>query len=99
MEKIKRTKVYILRPIEFEMSGCKCGNLDPDWSEFQHHLWCNKCNIDFIPEHFGVFDGPVLCSVCELMGIYFDQIDLTTNEIIPGPNGIKHFDKSGVLNV
>ena len=88
----KRTDVYCERPYKFEMSGCPdCGNDDCDWSEFKHHLWCQKCNKDFIPASSGIFDGPVCVAACELIGIYFDTIDIATGEIKPGPSGVIHF--------
>lgn len=79
---VKRTWIYILRPKEYEISGCPCGNTDPDWSEYEKHLWCAVCQKDFIPEHGGVFDGPILLNICRLMGITFDRFNLETQEIM-----------------
>jgi hypothetical protein len=76
-----RDWVYVQRPREFDMAPCVCGNADPDWSEFAKHLWCQKCQKDFIPEHYGVLDGPVLLKACELLGIRFDRMILATGEI------------------
>ena len=72
---------------------CVCGNADPDWSEFKKHLWCPTCQKDFIPDHYGVLDGPVPVNISELIGIYFDTLDLETGEIKPGPSGVLHFSK------
>ena len=78
----KRTEVYLLRPKEFEISGCPvCGNEDPDWSEFKSHLWCARCEKDFIPESSGVFDGPVPINTAHLMGMCFATIDIETGAI------------------
>jgi len=61
------------------MAGCpKCGNEETQWSEFEKHLWCEKCQVDFIPKHAGIFDGPILVRVCELLGIYFDRVNIIT---------------------
>lgn len=79
----KRTHVYVQRPCDYEISGCKCGNADPDWSEYKRHLWCPVCQIDFVPEHNGVFDGPICLTVCTLLGISFDQYNLETHQIEP----------------
>ena len=87
----KRTHLYVQRPKVFEMSPCACGNDDPDWSEFKGLLWCQKCEQDFAPRHGGVFDGPVAIHACEMLGIYFDQINLATNEIEADPLGNIHF--------
>ena len=80
--KTKRSTVYIMRPEEYSMSGCECGNTDPDWSEFEKHLWCKFCAKDFIPAHGGLFNGPIPIEVCRLMGTRFDQVDLVTGEIL-----------------
>lgn len=79
----KRTWVYVQRPWQYEMALCKCGHLDPDWSEYKGHLWCPVCLIDFIPEHNGIFDGPIPVATSEMLGISFDRYDLETRKIIP----------------
>lgn len=79
----KRTWVYVQRPATYEMAGCKCGNNDPDWSEFKGHLWCEACGIDFVPEHGGIFDGPIPVGISSLLGISFDRINLETQELEP----------------
>lgn len=91
----RRTHVYIERPIKFQIPGCVCGNNDPDWSEYAGYLWCAKCKTDFVPEHWGILDGPVSVECCELMGIYFDFMDLATGKIEAGPSGIVHFKENG----
>lgn len=78
---IKRTHVYVLCPSQYEISGHNCGNEDPDWSEYQGHLWCQKCQVDFLPTWGGVFDGPVLIHTAHLIGLCFATIDLATGEL------------------
>lgn len=78
---IKRKNVYLQQPRSYEMSGCKCGNCDTQWSEYQEHLWCEKCQIDFKPEHGGVFDGPIGIGLASLLGVYFHRLNLETNEV------------------
>ena len=81
----KRTWIYVQRPKEYEIAPCPCGNQDPDWSEFKGHLWCQVCMRDFIPEHSGIFGGPVLINTCALLGIDLRRFDLRTHEILPAP--------------
>lgn len=87
----KREWVYVMRPRDYQIAGCVCGNLDPDWSEYRHMLWCQKCKRDFKPAHDGIFDGPVGVGVSELMGIYFDRIDLKTMQLLPDWEGKSHY--------
>lgn len=77
----KRTWVYVQRPAEYEIAGCPCGNADPEWSEYKGHLWCAKCQKDFIPEHNGIFDGPIPVNGARLMGICLDRFNLETQKI------------------
>lgn len=76
-----REWVYIQRPKDYGVSGCACGNEDPDWSEFKGRLWCQTCRVDFIPQHNGVFDGPILVNVSHLMGLCFSRYIIATQEI------------------
>lgn len=81
--KTKRTEVYVQRPASYEISGCPtCGNLDPEWSEWQDYLWCPACQIDFIPESGGIFYGPIPVNGMRLIGIDLRRIRLATGEII-----------------
>jgi len=82
-ERERRTWCYVQRPAVYEMAPCACGNSDTQWSEFAKHLWCDKCQIDFVPEHNGIFDGPILLYTCALMGISFDRINLATGAVEP----------------
>lgn len=77
----KRTWVYVMRPAEYGIAGHSCGNNDPDWSEYQKHLWCAPCAVDFIPEHSGMFDGPIGIEVSALLGISYDRYNIQTGQI------------------
>jgi len=72
-----------MAPWAYEIAPCVCGNTDTQWSEFKGRLWCAKCEIDFIPAHNGIFDGPIPVATSHLLGIRFDRINLETNEIEP----------------
>ena len=73
MKKTKRTWVYVMQPKAYQIAPCSCGNKDTQWSEFEGHLWCDKCNKDFIPEHNGVFDGLISLNTARILGISFDK--------------------------
>lgn len=80
----KRRWCYVQSPAIYEMAGCPiCGHPARAWSEYERHLWCDACKIDFIPEHAGVFDGPIPVATCAMLGIRFDRLNLETNEIEP----------------
>jgi hypothetical protein len=79
----KRTWVYVQRPKVYGVAPHGCGYANPDWSEYKNHLWCPVCNIDFIPEHWGILDGPVGVNACKLLGISFDRFNLETQQIEP----------------
>jgi hypothetical protein len=79
--KEKRTWCYRQPPAAFEIAGCTCGNSATQWSEFTGHLWCSKCEKDFIPAHNGIFDGPIPVGLAGMMGMSFDRIDLATQTI------------------
>lgn len=83
MELEKRTWCYVQAPSVYEMAPCACGNKDTQWSEYAKHLWCDRCQIDFIPEHAGIFDGPILLHTAQMFGICFDRINLLTGEVEP----------------
>lgn len=80
-EKPKRKWCYITPPRGFDMSDCSCGNSMTEWSEFEKHLWCRDCDKDFIPEHAGVFDGPIPIKTAYLMGLSFDRLNLETGKV------------------
>lgn len=70
-----------MSPASFEISGCDCGNGSAMWSEFEEHLWCEQCQIDFKPKHNGVFSGPIPIKTAELLGLRFDRINLITQKV------------------
>ena len=78
---IKRTELYVLRPAQYEISGCECGNEDPDWSEFKGHLWCQKCQKDFKPKQSGVFDGPIPINMAHMLGLCFATVNIESGEL------------------
>ena len=81
MKLIKRTKCLTRPPAIYGLSGCSCGNTDVQWSEWEHHLWCEKCQKDFIPKSKGILDGPVPVELCRILGMPLDFYDLETGEI------------------
>jgi hypothetical protein len=80
-ELIKRTWCYAQKPSVYDIAKCKCGHAEPEWSEFEKHLWCPTCQLDFIPSHNGVFGGPILVETCEMLGIFFHRINLQTDQL------------------
>ncbi len=54
---------------------------ETQWSEFAKHLWCAKCEIDFLPVHAGVFDGPISPNVAAMLGVRFDRFNMVTNQV------------------
>lgn len=74
----KRAWHYLASPASFEMAPCACGNHATQWSEFAKHLWCAKCELDFVPEHNGVFDGPIPIHAALMLGMSFDRMNLET---------------------
>lgn len=81
-DRAKREWVYAMRPHEYGISGCNCGNTDPDWSEFKGHLWCAKCEKDFKPESDGIFGGPILVNSARLLGIDLRMVNIATGEVL-----------------
>lgn len=73
---------YVMEPADYGIPGCPCGAV-AQYSEFIDKLWCPVCHIDFEPEHWGIFDGPIPIGICKMMGISFDRFNLETNEIEP----------------
>lgn len=80
--KEKRTWVFIQSPRDYEIAPCSCGNQETQWSEYEKHIWCAKCEIDFIPEHNGIFDGPIMINTAQMLGLHFTKVDLLTNDIL-----------------
>lgn len=68
MDDLKKRKwIWARQPMEYEISGCDCGSTNVTWSEYERHLWCFDCQKDFIPQHAGVFDGPILVHTTDLL--------------------------------
>lgn len=78
---IKRKYVYTQSPQYYEIPGCSCGNQNIQWSEYENMMWCEKCQKDFKPEHYGVFDSPIPLGICNMLNVSFDRIHLETEEI------------------
>jgi len=79
----KRTWIWAGKPLEdYEMADHECGSGQVEWSEYAKHLWCKACEVDYIPAHAGIFDGPVPVNACRMMGIPLVRIDLTTGEML-----------------
>lgn len=76
----KRTWCYIQQPHKHEMAPCSCGNYETQWSEYKDHLWCDKCQKDFIPEHSGIFSGPIPIMVSRMLGLSFDRFNIVTEQ-------------------
>lgn len=77
----KRKWHYIQQPAQFEIAACDCGNTQTQWSEYAKHLWCGKCQKDFIPAHNGIFDGPIPTGAAAMLGISFDRFNLETQKV------------------
>lgn len=77
----KRTWFYTQQPIEFEIDPCECGNAETQWSEYEKHLWCDKCKKDFIPKNGGVLDSPVPMGAAQMLGLHFTIFNLKTNRL------------------
>lgn len=81
LEKERRKWCFIHPPSAYEIAPCTCGNTETQWSEYAGHLWCDKCQKHFIPDHGGIFDRTIPVRAIKMMGISLDRIDLDTNEI------------------
>jgi len=77
----RRAWAYCMPPKAFEVAECSCGNQDTQWSEFEDRLWCDRCQKDFIPEHYGILGGPLPIHLAEMMGIRFDRVIIETGEV------------------
>lgn len=77
----KRKTVFLQQPFHYGISGCQCGNEHTQWSEYEGHVWCEPCQIDFKPDFGGVFDGPIPVGTSGLLGVYFHRLNLENNEV------------------
>ena len=78
---VRRTWFYRQSPSKFDVAPCACGNAEIEWSEFEGRCWCSKCEIDFIPAHAGIFDGPIPVRAFYALGGSFDRIKLSTLDL------------------
>ena len=72
----RRTSRYVMEPDDYGIAGCPCGNEACEWSEFEERLWCARCAVDFVPAHWGMFDGPIPVQAAALLGISFERVEL-----------------------
>lgn len=79
--KDRRTWHYLEKPKQFEFAPCACGNHDTVWSEWAGHLWCPVCEVDFIPKHSGLLEGPVMTQTLNLLGVCLDRYNMETNQV------------------
>ncbi len=79
--KPKRTWSYLQPPAAYGLPPCECGNTEVQWSEYVGHLWCEKCQKDFVPAHGGIFDGPIPAQAAATMGVRFDRVLIATGQI------------------
>lgn len=80
----KRSWVYVLPPWAYEITCTKCGGHRLEWSEFESHVWCYDCEIDFYPGdsvNAGIFSGPVPIRTAGSLGCVFDRRNLVTGKI------------------
>lgn len=99
-ELAKRQWVYVMRPCDYGIPGCRCGNDDCPYSEFVDRLWCERCQKDFEPAHWGIFDGPIMWNISQMLGYCFDRIDLTRGVLqvaILRDHEIDYVDNRGLL--
>lgn len=86
----KRLWCYAQPPWVYEVAPCPCGNTKTQWSEWRGMLWCGDCRKDFVPEHNGIFDGPIPLGCANLMGIRFDRYDLRKRRIVRQDEYLSH---------
>src|SRR5437016_4147205 len=80
MEKAKRTWYYIQKPMHHGVTCTKCKGHNLEWSEYDKHVWCYDCEIDFTG-YVSALDGPVPTQVASMLGICFDRYLMETNDV------------------
>jgi len=80
-KRIKRTEIYCQNPNVYGIECNKCNGVNIDWSEYEKHIWCYDCEED-VPGTDGIFSGPIMIGVAEIIGICFDRINLESGERI-----------------
>lgn len=80
--KTKRTWIYVQPPAAYGIAAHACRKDVAQWSEYKGHLWCRHCEVDFIPAHNGVFDGPIPGDVAAGLGFDFRRMSLKTKKLL-----------------
>jgi hypothetical protein len=78
---IKRETCYCQKPTIYEISCDLCGGVNITWSEYEHMIWCYDCQKD-TPGNAGIFDGPIPLQICNMVGISFDKIEISTGDML-----------------
>lgn len=83
MDKKKRTWFYTLPPAAYEIICSQCGGSNLWWSEYESHIWCYDCEIDFDPKwsNAGIFSGPIPIKTSYIVGLVFDRFNMETNKV------------------
>jgi len=80
----KRKWFYTLPPTAYEITCSQCSGSNLWWSEYEKHIWCYDCKIDFNPEygpHSGIFCGPIPLQTSYMMGLVFDIFNIETGKV------------------
>ncbi len=80
-EKVKRTWHYIMKPQDlFEVQCTKCKGINLEWSEWDDHIWCFDCEIDF--NDYDHISGPIPVMAAYMLGMTFDKFDIVNQKLI-----------------
>jgi len=96
--KVKRTHCYRQGPNRYEIQCPKDGGHKITWSEYERRIWCYECHEDYIPEHAGIFDGPICVELSHLLGISFDRLNVKTGRVVPFSAANDVFNATWVQN-
>lgn len=77
----KRLWCYVQQPAVYEIAPHDCGHNDAQWSEYDKHLWCPHCEVDFIPSDGGIFSGPIAIGLSTMLGVCFDRVNIATGKV------------------
>lgn len=78
----KRTWHYAHHPSMFDVHCELCGEKeDINWSEFQKHMWCYKCEKD-VEITNSLLNGPIQVGIAEILGVNFDIRIIATDKIL-----------------
>ena len=81
-EVVKREYHYVQSPATYGVAECpQCKTAPEHYSEYDGRVWCEECQTDYIPKHFGVFSGPIALEACELLDICFDRCHIPTGNL------------------